>query len=65
MKNILLKKQITDELTKIVSNISAEEGYEVVVAKHLLLFSKDSIDISDEVLKRLNKKMAKNKKSAK
>ena len=64
-QNILLKKQITDQLTSIVKDLAKEKGYEVVVAKHLLLFSEESIDISDEVLKRLNKKMSKNTKSKK
>jgi outer membrane protein len=64
-QNILLKKQITDELSNIVDEIAKEKEYDVVVAKHLLLFSTDTIDISDEVLKRLDKRMAEKKKSEK
>lgn len=64
-QNIVLKKQITDQLTKIVEELAKEKGYEIVVAKHLLLFSNENIDISEEVLQRLNKKMASNKQPVK
>ena len=56
-ENVKLKKQITNALTKVVADLAKEKGYKIVLAKHLLLFSNDSIDISDEVLKRINKKM--------
>lgn len=64
-QNVLLKKEITDYLADVVKEISKEEGYDVVIAKHLLIFADDSIDISDEVLKRLDKRMTKGKGSKK
>ncbi len=57
--NMKLRKEITDVVRAVVEEVAKEEGYEAVIANSLLLYSKENIDISDEVLKRANQKLDK------
>ncbi len=58
-ENMKLRKEITDVVRNVVEEIAKEKGYEAVIAHSLLLYSKENIDISDEVLKRANQKLDK------
>lgn len=50
---------IRNETLKIVAEIAKEKELDVVIAKGEVLFAKDNYDISDEVLEKLNKRLAK------
>ncbi|MDX1949277.1 MAG: OmpH family outer membrane protein [Rickettsiales bacterium] len=50
---------VRNETIKIIAEIAKEKNVDVVIAKGQLLFAKDNYDISNEVLERLNKKLAK------
>ncbi len=50
---------IRNETVKVVEGIAKEKNLDMVIAKGNVLFSKESYDISDEVLEQLNKKLAK------
>lgn len=45
--------------TQIISDLSKEKGFKVALPTSQILYADDSLDISDEVLKRLNKKLPK------
>jgi Skp family chaperone for outer membrane proteins len=50
---------IRDETVKVVAEIAKEKNLDLVVPTAQLLFSKPGMDISDEVLARLNKRLTK------
>lgn len=52
-------RQIEKETRAVVQDISKEKGYNIVVPKEQTLFSSDAIDISNEVLERLDKNFPK------
>tara|TARA_R110000868_G_scaffold190862_1_gene434886 strand:- start:187979 stop:188518 length:540 start_codon:yes stop_codon:yes gene_type:complete len=59
-----IQKQISDEVDLIVTEMSKAKGYDAVLAKGYLLYSSDSVDITDEVLKSVDAALnKKNKKS--
>ena len=58
-KNLKLRKEITDTIKKVVDKMAKERDYQIVLAKNMVLYSADYIDISDEVLKRVNKELKK------
>lgn len=58
-ENMKLRKEITDVVREVVEDIAEEKGYEAVIATSLLMYSKDSADITNEVLKRANQKLDK------
>ncbi len=68
-QNILKKASIdgmgkvNDEIKEIIADLVKEKGYTVVVPASQTLYYQDDLDISDEVLKRLNKKVTKVKVS--
>lgn len=43
---------------EVVKEIAAENDYKVVLARQVVVVSQDAVDITDEVVNRLNKKMA-------
>jgi Skp family chaperone for outer membrane proteins len=56
VKSLELIKQ---ETVNVVKEVAKEKKLDMVVPTSQLLYSKDGIDITDEVLKRLNKKLTK------
>lgn len=52
-------KKITEALLKVIEEIGREEGYTVVFGKGQVLFAAGSIDITDQVLVRLNERTKK------
>lgn len=56
-ENMGLRKEITDEIRAVVEEIAKERNLDIVIAENLLIYSKNTIDISDEVLKRVNKRL--------
>lgn len=51
--------KVNDKVKDIIADISKEKDFDVIVPASQTLFYKDELDISDEVLKRLNKKITK------
>lgn len=51
--------KVNDKIKDIIADISKEKDFEVIVPSSQTLYYKDALDISDEVLKRLNKKITK------
>jgi len=49
--------QVNEKLAVIIKSIVDERGAELVVDRSLVIFSAPSIDITDEVIKRLNSQM--------
>lgn len=49
--------RIRREIISIVNDILQEQKYQVVLEKSLVVFAQPELEISDEVLKRLNKKL--------
>lgn len=52
---MLRRKQITTVLQDIVAKLAQEKGYEMVLEQGNLLYADPSVDITEEVLARLNK----------
>jgi len=50
---------IRDETIKVVGEIAKEKGIDMVIPTSQLLYNKQGIDISDEVLKKLNERLTK------
>lgn len=50
-------KAIREEILQIVADLSEERGYHLVLSRQNVVLVSKSIDISDEVMKRLNAKM--------
>ena len=51
--------KINDKIKDIIADLAKEKDFEVIVPSSQTLYYKDALDISDEVLKRLNKKITK------
>ena len=51
--------KVNDKIKDIIAEISKEKELDVIVPAAQTLYFKDELDISDEVLKRLNKKITK------
>jgi outer membrane protein len=51
--------KVNDKIKDIIADISKEKDFEVIIPSSQTLYYKDALDISDEVLKRLNKKITK------
>ena len=51
--------KVNDKIKDIVADISKEKELDVIIPAAQALYYKDELDISDEVLKRLNKKITK------
>jgi len=51
--------KVNDNIKDIIADIAKEHNYDVIVASSQALFYKDGLDISEEVLKKLNKKIVK------
>lgn len=52
-------EMIKEETYKVVEKIAKQKNIDVVIPKSQLLFAKEGLDISDEVLEQLNKDLAK------
>lgn len=51
--------KINDEIKEIITDISKERGFDIIIPASQALYYKEKYDISEEVLKRLNKKLTK------
>jgi outer membrane protein len=51
--------KVNDKIKDIIADLSKENDFDVIVPASQTLFYKDSLDVSEEVLKRLNKKITK------
>lgn len=49
--------RIQAQVGEVVKEIAAENDYKVVLARQVVVVSQDAVDITDEVINRLNKKM--------
>ncbi|MBF0439120.1 MAG: OmpH family outer membrane protein [Magnetococcales bacterium] len=58
-ENGVWTKKITEALRKVIEEIGAERGYTAVFGKGQVLYANSSIDISDQVLKKLNEQTKK------
>jgi outer membrane protein len=47
---------ILKDIEKVVNDLAKEQGYDMVLNSRTLLFGKENLDLTKEVLKRLNKK---------
>lgn len=52
------RKEIIEAMRKVVSDIAAEEGYDLVVEKNQLLYNSSDLDITDAVMKQVNNRLA-------
>jgi Skp family chaperone for outer membrane proteins len=55
--------KVNDEIKTIIADISKEKSLDLIVPAAQTLYYKDELDISNEVLKRLNKEVTKVKVS--
>ncbi len=55
--------KVNDEIKEIIAEIVKEKGFAVVIPTSQTLYYQDDLDISEEVLKKLNKKVTKVKVS--
>lgn len=53
------RKEIIEAMRKVVSDIAAEEGYDLVVEKNQLLYNGADLDITDTVMEQVNDRLAK------
>lgn len=51
--------KLNEELNKVVKEVAAERGYTMVLSRQNVVMGGDNIDISDEVMARLNKSVSK------
>ena len=51
--------KVNDKIKEIIADISKEKGLDAIIPASQALYYKDELDISDEVLKKLNKKITK------
>jgi len=49
--------KINDEIKEIITDLSEEKGFDAIIPASGTLYFKNALDVSDEVLKRLNKKI--------
>jgi len=54
-----LIEQLKDDVFELVNNIGKKEGYLLIISKIGVLYSPSSIDITDQLIKQLNKKFGK------
>ena len=57
-----LMQQLSDDINEIVNEIGKKEGYLIIINKLGVIYSPNSIDITDSVIGKLNTKFAKKKK---
>jgi outer membrane protein len=57
-----LMKQLSDDINEIVNEIGKKEGYLIIINKLGVIYSPNSIDVTDKVIGKLNTKFAKKKK---
>ena len=57
-----LMNRLRTDIDKIVSDIGKKEGYLLIINKFGVIYSPNSIDVTDKVIGKLNKKLAKKKK---
>ena len=62
-KNIELSKPIYDEINSLIRNIGEEENYDLIFDSPSLLFAKPQYDITDRILKELDKEIPTYKES--
>jgi outer membrane protein len=53
--------RILDEVAKVVKELGAKNGYEVIVEKSTTLYTSDSVDLTDQVVKAYDKQYKKGK----
>lgn len=51
--------EIQKSVVEIIATLSQEKGFDIAIPSSQVLYGKDTLDISDEVLLRLNKKLPK------
>ena len=51
--------KVNDKIKEIISDIAKEKGFDAIIPASQALYYKDELDVSDEVLKKLNKKITK------
>jgi Skp family chaperone for outer membrane proteins len=51
--------KVNDKIKDIIAEIAKEKEFDVIVPASQTLYYKDGLDVSDEVLKKLNKKITK------
>ena len=51
--------QVNDKIKDIINEISKEEGYDIIIPASQALFYKEELDISEQVLDKLNDKITK------
>ena len=51
--------KVNDKIKDIIADIAKEKDFEVIIPSSQTLYYKDALDISNEVLKKLNKKITK------
>jgi outer membrane protein len=51
--------KVNDKIKDIIADIAKEQDFDIIVPASQTLFYKDALDVSSEVLKRLNKKITK------
>lgn len=56
-ENLKLRRKITEEVRKVVDKVAEERGYSAVLPKKMMLYVDEAIDISADVLKRVNANM--------
>lgn len=49
--------KVRDATLKIISDLAKDKGFDIAVPKSQVLYSKDNLDISKEVLEKLNKQL--------
>ena len=55
-------KQLSDDINEIVNQMGKKEGYLLIINKLGVIYSPNSIDVTDKVIGKLNTKFAKKKK---
>ncbi len=56
-ENMTMRREIAQEVLKIAEQVAKDKGLDAVIAKNFLVYSKDSIDITNEVLKKVDESM--------
>ena len=57
-----LMQQLSDDINAIVEEIGKKEGYLLIINKLGVIYSPNSIDITDKIIGKLNTKFSKKKK---
>ncbi len=55
-------KQLSDDINEIVNQMGKKEGYLLIINKLGVIYSPNSIDVTDKVIGKLNTKFTKKKK---